>query len=261
MFIDHLNRTSSPLRPRIAPRCSAAVACSGTLVLISIAAGPAAAQVGYVFNGGGTQVLPDGNYSTVYNMGPGTLIINDGSTIAAAVNLSNGTLEINGSTFTGSFLSPHFAAIQGGGPFAGNGTINIRGGHINGPIFELGGLVNIWGGLINGTIFNEDGSPGPFGLSTQGVNIYGSGFTAPGFVANASDGANVFGTYWQLGGTLTDGNALTTMFWNVHANTGPHGLNLINAPTAPEPGSLALYAFGAMAAAGGAAVRGRARRK
>jgi len=241
------------------------VACSGALLLLSIAAGPAAAQVGYVYNGAGTQVLPDGNYSTVYNMGAGTLIINDGSTIAAAVNLSTGTLEINGSTFTGTFLGPHFAAVQGGGPFVGNlGTINIHGGHIGGPIFELSGLVNISGGQIDGTIFNEGGAPFPFppgGFFTQGVNIYGSGFTTPSFVVNASDGANVFGTYWQLGGTLTDGNALTTMFWNVHANTGPHGLNLINAPTAPEPGSLALYAFGAMAAAGGAAIRGRARRK
>lgn len=236
MYARHLARPR-PLRSLNAAWLTASIPL--ILGFVVALADPAAAQNIYTFNGSGTQVLPDGNYLFVYNTGPGTLIINPGSTIGSALNMGGGTLNIYGSHFDSD-------SVSDGSVRNDAGITNIYGGTFIAYAREYGGLINYYGGQVAG-FYNENGAPGPNNSAvTQGINIYGSSFTTPALVGNVSDGKNVFGTTWQLGGQLSDGSTLTSQYWNVHVTSAPQGLNLITTPAAPEPGSLALIGIAAM---------------
>ena len=171
----------------------------------------------------------------------------------------NGQLDITGGSVGYSVVAGGLGNVQFGGSattvnFFGqeNATATIAGGSITGFLETLGAShVTVTGGDIaevrllgTSTVDISGGHIGPhtlYGLSASAtVNLFGTGFVFANPTAGTFNGSS--GYYWDVTGTLLNGDTLSTRYFDTSGNTNaPQGLQ-INPATVPENGTLTLLA-------------------
>jgi hypothetical protein len=180
----------------------------------------------------------------------GAIIMFDGFTHDVSSNAGGAALVWGG------IIDNQLLAIDGGyaGVYGGDilsavarndGMIDIYGGNID-HVFADGGEVNIFGGHIEPNTLANIG----IGLGVQGslFNINGSDLRLSNPYAGifSDNGTDYSGVFWELTGTLTYGDTLSTRYFDFNGSlAGAAGIVLVGAAsTVPLPAGFWLFCSG-----------------
>ncbi len=265
---------------------SVSVNSPNTNTLSGLLSNGATGQLSVAQNGGGTTILTHANtYSGGTSVGNGTLLVNN----ATGSGTGTGTVTVNNhGTLGGSGTMSGAATVNSGGTVApGAGSPGVAGTVLHGSTMTLNGGSTLSMQISSGSI--EDalalsgaltkGTAGTFTLQITGAGVAGENYTIATFGSSTFTAANFTldmpagyaATLVKTATSLTLDLTSTTSFALIHSlaappvtfsssfsnttndpNAGSGGLSSLNltpAP-APEPGSAALLAFGAVALVG-----------